>query len=673
MSLLKKIKSRLKSSTASTYQKIALLAVIITPLIYCVSFLNAFWDPYSKIVDVPIALVNQDSGYTTENGENVNLGDELVTSLKDDESIQWHFVSYDEAETRMNNSEYYASLTVPTDFSAKVYSADSDNPESAQLVYRSREANNYVATTITTSVSEKVTNALSQKISSNYFNNIFVSLRIISSGLTTASSGADKLTNGLGTVRNGNAKITNGLSEASAGSTQIANNLNTLNSAQSQLTEGLKNAVTSTQKLQTGASTIASSLGAINTGLTSVTNGITGVNTGVQGNQTALNNTNTALKNYILANPSDPNISDLNAIVGALESISNNQTTGLGALSTNLTTLSGTTQAISGNLTTLQTNQTAVATNLTTLTEKLDEAQKGSQTITSGSAQLSSGADSLTTGIDTLKTGSEQVTGGLNEVITGEIQLRDELAKSAQEVANSTDENKTAKEADVMSAPVTMENNSYDKVANYGSGFAPYFISLSLWVGALLCFFVIDFTKKTTSKSAAVAKYVLLGVVGTIQAILLAFVLQNMMGLKVVNVIPYYGFCILMSWSFIAFMQLLIQHLGDIGRYVVILLLILQLSCSAGTFPKETLPEFFQILNPFMPMTFSVQALREIIFTTNLRSIVPAVSYFLGVLGGSMLISLLLTKRKTIKAKTDAKVKELRIKRNTFYARKKSK
>jgi len=581
--MFKEFINEVKKATASTYLKIALIAVMLVPLFYGALYLKAFWDPYAKMDQVPVAVVNLDKGYS-QNGTKTNLGNELITTLKDDDHLKWDFVTADEAIKGMNQKKYYASLTVPADFSAKVYSVDSDNPQSTALIYSSREATNYLATTITNSIAGKVTDALSHKITAKYLSNIFVNLKNTASDLTKAKDASIQLVNGLTTANNGVYSIQNGLTSANTGSGQLISGLNTLNSGQNELTNGLTTAVTGANQLKTGAENVS---------------------TGLTKGQSALNA-------YIATNPAAANNPYLIGLSKALTASN-----------------AGQSQIISG---------------LGTMSTQLDTAKNGSAKLADGSSQLSAGAGALSSGLSKLSSGTAELSTGLNKAQDGMSQLSDKLTDGADKAIASTEDKKVAAQSAVMVSPVAMNVDSYDLVANYGSGFAPYFISLALWVGGLLSFFVIDFTKKPKTKKEAIMKYGILAILGTAQAVLLGLVLQHSLGLTVINQWQFYGFIILISLTFMAMIQLLVQHLDNIGRYLAILLLILQLASAAGTFPKETLPQFFQIISPILPMTYSVLGLRDVLFTHELSNLWMPLTYFVGILIVCIFANLVLTK-----------------------------
>ena len=171
--------------------------------------------------------------------------------------------------------------------------------------------------------------------------------------------------------------------------------------------------------------------------------------------------------------------------------------------------------------------------------------------------------------------------------------------------------------ADYSEEPVSTDTQHVQPVDNYGSAFAPYFMSLSMWVGGLMIFFGIylDYQKKirilSKDSDHVVLRAFVFMLLGLLQAVLLAFVIHHALGIKVANLGMLYLSCCLVSLTFISIIQFCLVHLGDAGKFVALLLLILQLTSCAGTFPIETCPTFFQKLYPFMPMTYSVRLFKE--------------------------------------------------------------
>ena len=166
------------------------------------------------------------------------------------------------------------------------------------------------------------------------------------------------------------------------------------------------------------------------------------------------------------------------------------------------------------------------------------------------------------------------------------------------------------------SQAIDMNSEAINKIPNYGTGFAPYFMPLSLWIGAIMLFFVIPSKLKDEENlsnfDTVAGKYLSYAFVGILQALLVSTVVL-ILGLKPTNIGVYFLTNIFLSLVFIAIVQCFISLFGDAGRLLSIILLILQLTACAGTFPLEVLPKFFKILYPFMPFTYAVQALREVI------------------------------------------------------------
>ena len=170
--------------------------------------------------------------------------------------------------------------------------------------------------------------------------------------------------------------------------------------------------------------------------------------------------------------------------------------------------------------------------------------------------------------------------------------------------------------------PVDTETQYVQGVKNYGSAFAPYFMGLSLWVGGLLIFFGLyfDYNRRIKLLTRDSRRFILrsfaFALVSIGQGILLAFIIKYALHIVVNHTAMFYFGCILTALSFTAVIQFCIINLGDIGKFLVMLLLILQLTSCAGTFPIETQNAFFRAINPFLPMTYSTQLFKEAISGT---------------------------------------------------------
>ncbi|WP_439742890.1 YhgE/Pip family protein [Bacillus pseudomycoides] len=266
----------------------------------------------------------------------------------------------------------------------------------------------------------------------------------------------------------------------------------------------------------------------------------------------------------------------------------------------------------------------------------------GSGQVTGGLNTLASKSGQLTNGVSALLDGSQQITGGLGQLVDpkGEFQggfarLQDgsgkvtdglikvndgtgELATKLGEGAEKTSEVKgTDKTYNMFADPVKVQTEKMSEVPNYGTGFTPYFLSLGLFVGALLLSIVYPLRDTVgvpkSGFSWFISKFGVLLSVGIIQALVADLVLLLGLGVEVQSVPYYILFSILTSLAFIALIQCLVTAFGDAGRFIAILTLIMQLTTSAGTFPLELIPKFLQHFNAWLPMTYSVSGFKAVV------------------------------------------------------------
>ncbi len=250
-------------------------------------------------------------------------------------------------------------------------------------------------------------------------------------------------------------------------------------------------------------------------------------------------------------------------------------------------------------------------------TAKLAQLQAGVQQLDSALAQLSDGSAKLAAGSKTLQNGIGDAKDGSaklnNGIVTAQKALTDKITESKASLQA------TKGLAQYSGKPVSIVAKPYDAVPNYGTAFAPYFLSLSMWVGALMMLFGIyldpgkRIKKLAKGTDSTFVRIVAFYAIGLAQSLLLAVVLQNGLGLHVNHPAAYYLAIMLGSMVFITIVQFFVVNLGDVGKFLAIVFLILQLTSCGGTFPMETVPKIFNALYRFMPMTYTVELLREVI------------------------------------------------------------
>jgi len=250
----------------------------------------------------------------------------------------------------------------------------------------------------------------------------------------------------------------------------------------------------------------------------------------------------------------------------------------------------------------------------------------GAGTLAAGTAKLSAGADdaaagagSLARGLSRIDTGAVALADGLEPALSGSRELASGLTAGSRDLPAFSPAEQAAN-AKMMSDPVALDVERMGEVVNYGTGFAPYFIPLALWVGALMAYFIVRplpqraLASGASARAAAFAGFWPAAALGTAQAIILVAVLHFGLGLDPVAPATLYAFAIVSALSFIAVLQFLAAALGSaIGKLASIALLMLQLTSAAGTFPIETVPPFFQAIHPWLPMTYVVSGMRQAI------------------------------------------------------------
>jgi putative membrane protein len=238
----------------------------------------------------------------------------------------------------------------------------------------------------------------------------------------------------------------------------------------------------------------------------------------------------------------------------------------------------------------------------------------GAFDLSKGMGQLTTGAGALTSGAGKLADGSGQLQDGTTKLTDGATELADKLKDGSKEVAKVKADDKTY---DMMAKPVKLDKEEVNRVPNYGSGFTPYFLSLGLFVGALVLTIVFSIREPIiTPKNGFTwfgSKFTILASCGLIQALVADAIILGPLGLDVQSVPKFILFSIITSLVFITLIQFLVTLFGDVGRFLAILILIFQLTTSAGTFPLELIPNFLQHFNAFLPMTYTVQGFKAVI------------------------------------------------------------
>ena len=290
-------------------------------------------------------------------------------------------------------------------------------------------------------------------------------------------------------------------------------------------------------------------------------------------------------------------------------------------------------QELNGSSTSLRDGATSLATGNAELATGLDKFSEGVKSAKAGSAELATGLSSLTEGTESLRAGSntlasksKELADGTSTLVDGTEELTDGMSTLQEKLAEANEKanevHPTTKTYEMAASPVDVEEAGINHVPNYGTGFAPYFLSLGLFVGALLLSIVFPLVEPALKPTGAFAwfssKVSVLAIVGLLQALIAVGIVKWGLGMETINTPLFILTAIITSYTFIALVQMLVSIMSDTGRFVAILILILQLTTSAGTFPLELIPAPLQIFNSLLPMTYSVLAFKAAISTGDL-------------------------------------------------------
>ncbi|MCU4982912.1 YhgE/Pip family protein [Bacillus thuringiensis] len=298
-----------------------------------------------------------------------------------------------------------------------------------------------------------------------------------------------------------------------------------------------------------------------------------------------------------------------NAKVGA-----NNLNKASDQLIDGVTQLADGSSKVTGGLGTLSAGANQMSGGITQLTDGSSQVTTGLGTLNGGLNQMSTGSTQLIDGVNKLADGSGKVTDGLVKVNDGSGELAEKLGEGAEKTGEVKGTDKTY---DMFASPVKVKTEKMAEVPNYGTGFTPYFLSLGLFVGALLLSIVYPLRDTVgvpkSGFSWFISKFGVLLSVGIIQAIVADVILLFGLGVEVQSIPYFILFSIVTSLAFIALIQCLVTAFGDAGRFIAIITLIMQLTTSAGTFPLELIPKFLQPFNAWLPMTYSVSGLKAVV------------------------------------------------------------
>ncbi len=654
--------TELRRLTSGTLPKLALAAMIVIPTLYGGLYLYANKDPYGNLDQVPAALVVEDRGATLSNGEHLEVGPRVAHDLKKAGTFEWHEVSRAEAERGVEEERYDFALIVPEDFSADLASSADFRPRRAQLQVTTNDANNYLSRTIAGTLVDEVTRSVAEQVSRTAANEMLMGFSTIHERTATAVKGAHDLRQGADKLHRGAADLARGTGKLEKGTGELVTGERKLVTGASDLSAGADKAAGGARSLRDGASTLATGLDTLDRNTTSLPEDTRKLAAGAR--QVADGNRKIADEADKVADASNELVGQLDSLRGELadrlrdRGFTEDQVSVVISETKKLTVpvkqANAKVQDTRQKLDDLADGADAVAAGADKLAKAAGPLHRGIHSASVGAGKLQTGANDLARGLSTLKTGADDLEKGTRSALTaaqklhrgagdldqGANKLRDgssSLATGAKKLHEGLrsglkqipDPSASARKAvaQTIGAPVTVKENSQATAGSYGAGLAPFFLSIAMWVGAYVLFLLVGPYSTRALAAGQPAWRTALGgwlppaLIGVAQCVLVYAVVLLWLGIDAAHPWGLLAMMFLTSMTFVAILHALAARLGAVGKFLGLVLLVLQLASAGGTFPWQTLPGPLIVLHHILPMGYAVDALRHLMYGGPLTSV----------------------------------------------------
>ena len=245
---------------------IVMIGISLIPALYNIIFLSSMWDPYGQLSDLPVAVVNNDKE-ASYNGNSMSIGKDMVSNLKENKTLDFHFVDEEEGKKGLENGYYYMVVTLPSDLSEKAVSILTDHPEQMQIDYQTSSGHSFIASKMSDSAMTQLKQNVSTNVTETYTKALFNKMVDLKDGMSQAASGSEKLTDGANQLVAGSQTLTTNLNF-------LADSSLTFSNGTEQFTKGLSSYVSGVEQLYLG-------LGNFNSGLVTYTGAVSQLDSGL--------------------------------------------------------------------------------------------------------------------------------------------------------------------------------------------------------------------------------------------------------------------------------------------------------------------------------------------------------------------------------------------------------
>lgn len=658
--------AELRRLTSSRLALAALVAMVTIPTIYAGLYLYANRDPYGSLSAVPAAVVVEDSGTTLADGSRLVAGTQVGHDLVASRSFAWHEVTRAQARDGVDAGTYDFAIIVPSSFSADLASSAQFTPRQAQLELVTNDANNYLARAIASSVVAQVTKSVAAKVSSSSAQQLLLGFATVhdnvakaadgaaklQSGLESATSGADRLVTGADALVTGERQLVDGTATLVTGADRAATGASQLGAGATSLASGLSQLDTRTADLPAQTAALASGAQQVSAGNAAVAGAAARVATASQDAVDALGADRAALDaRLVAAGLTDAQVSAVHRELDTIAAPVSRANATVAQTSSQLTTLAAGSARVTAGAQTLATAAVPLRAGIVQASTGVGALRDGAAALASGTAALRTGAQQLQSGQASARGGATQLASGattlrdgLGSLSTGAKDLHDGLASGLKQIPDPSPAARQAV-AQTLGNPIAVSTSSQASAENYGAGLAPFFLSLALWIGGYTLFLIVRpvssraVSAHLPSWRVALGGWVAPAVAGTAQALLAYAVVAGGLRIHVAHPLGTIALMVLVSWAFVAILHALSTTLGAVGKFLGLVLMVLQLVSAGGTFPWQTLPAPLQALHHVMPMSYAIDALRRLLYGANLSALWRDVAVLIAYLAGALVAS----------------------------------
>lgn len=639
---------------------IVVLALCILPSLYAWFNIKASWDPYGNTSNISVAVVNNDKG-TTLRDKPINVGDELIDKLKENDNLGWKFVDKSTALKGVKDGTYYASIEIPSNFSTDLTSLITSKVKKGEIIYTVNEKINAIAPKITDKGASTIQLQVNQTVVETVSEILFETFNEIGIELEKQIPKLSDIENTLVEVQGKFVDVNKTVNLASESISKIQNLANDLKKDLPLIQETLKNSkgLSSDVKdfLQSSKGSVndiipvikndISLINDISTSIVDVSNSL--IEAASKGSDEALklidnlsvklnslSNTNKSLIKFLsklnAITPNHPLTDTINqlqsidskvsqaisALSTAKDQISSGQTPSLDILN-KINQVGNDIQGITSNI--YSNFDTKITTPINNIFDKgFTVADDVIKVLENAEAKLPQANDILDNVLQLSAKGDEGIKFAKENIPKAE-KIINELVSAIKKVNNEDDlselvsllKNDIVSEKDFLKEPVTINEHKLYPIKNYGAGMTPFYTVLSLWVGLLLLSSLISAEVNGEYKSFEIyfGRGLTYATIAIIQALIVSVGDIYLLGVSVVNPTVLILGSIFTSIVFTFIVYSLISVFGNVGKAFGIVLLVIQVAGSGGTFPIEVTPKFFQMVNPYLPFTYSISMLRE--------------------------------------------------------------